>query len=99
MGGFLRAVSPNYFLVNGALAAAAGLLAMHLVAMPLLLLAAAAMLMMRFGAIPVVTAARDAIVAGDLAAKRKFDIWHPGTVIVNLVEMAVLVTCILVMHR
>jgi hypothetical protein len=98
-GTFLRAVFPTYFLVNGALAAAAGLLAMHVIATPLLLLAAAAMLAVRFGAIPVINAARDAMVAGDQVAKRKFDAWHRGTVVVNLVEMSVLVTCIFVMQR
>ena len=66
-----------------------------------LLLAASlgAMIAIRFTAIPVINRARDAMLAGDLAAKRTFDTWHRGTVVINLIEMIVMVVALKMLWR
>lgn len=90
VGKSLRAVFPKYFLVNGIVAAVAGLLAAEPLPSALLLASAATMIVVRFGAISVINQARDAMVAGDGPAGRKFERWHRATVVINIVEMAAL---------
>lgn len=98
-GRVLRSFFPKYFLVNGVLAAAAGVLATHKLVTPILMFAAAAMLAVYFGAIPVINRARDNMSNGDVAAKRTFDAWHRGTVIVNIIEMGLLIGALLLLSR
>jgi pheromone shutdown protein TraB len=98
-GHFLRAFFPQYFLVNGVLAAAAGILAAHGLVTPILMTAAAAMLVVYFGAIPVINRARDKMASGDVAAKQTFDAWHRGTVITNAFEMGLLIAALLLLSR
>lgn len=98
-GRFLRAVFPLYFLMNGGLAAVAGLLALHPLASPLLLAAAAVMIAVRVGVIPVINRARDAMAGGEAQAKRKFDMWHRASVVINLVEMVGLIAALVVLAR
>ncbi|MEO1264915.1 MAG: DUF4149 domain-containing protein [Pseudomonadota bacterium] len=99
-GKFLRAVFPRYFLINGQAAAlvAFALLFSGEVLIALITAAAAAlMIAVRFYAIPIINDARDRSLEGDAAAKSKFDTWHRGTVIINVIAMIVLVAVIIIM--
>ncbi|MEL6289489.1 MAG: DUF4149 domain-containing protein [Pseudomonadota bacterium] len=92
-GLFLRRVFPRYFLVNGALAGiAAALAAAASAATPAILMAVGAVILLasRQFVVPIINEARDAADAGDAAAKKRFDAWHTGSVVANLVEMALL---------
>lgn len=89
-GSFLRAVFPRYFLINGLAAVVAGLLAVELVAATILLVSGAVMLGIRYVAIPVINEARDQMLTGVETAKARFDIWHKGTVVLNVIEMLAL---------
>ena len=93
-GTFLRALFPVYFLLNGLVAAVAAVFAGGGWPTALFLLAAALMTAVRFGAIPIINAARDAMLAGDRAAKQSFGRWHGATVIVNVFEMGLLCAAI-----
>ena len=89
-GSFLRAVFPRYFLINGLAAVVAGLLAVELVAATILLVSGAVMLGIRYVAIPVINEARDQMLTGVETAKARFDTWHKGTVVLNVIEMLAL---------
>jgi len=92
-GSFLRAIFPKYFLINGLLAGIAALMLM-IAGLPVLgvvlVIAATAMIAVRYLAIPRINAARDASLAGDAAAKTRFDQLHRATVLINLAEMLAL---------
>ncbi|MEL7048627.1 MAG: hypothetical protein AAFO75_06635, partial [Pseudomonadota bacterium] len=53
-------------------------------------LTAALLLASRFVAVPIINKARDQMLAGDAAAKSRFDLWHRGTVVANLFEIIIL---------
>ena len=89
-GSFLRAVFPKYFLINGVAAVVAGLLAVELVALTILLISGATLLGIRYIAIPVVNKARDQMLTGVEMAKVRFDTWHRGIVVLNIIEMLAL---------
>ncbi|MEM6496564.1 MAG: DUF4149 domain-containing protein [Pseudomonadota bacterium] len=89
-GTFLRAVFPRYFLINGAAAVVAGLIAMDVTASSILIISGLAMLAIRYAAIPIINEARDQMLTGDVAAKARFDTWHRATVILNTIEMVCL---------
>ncbi|MAI45969.1 MAG: DUF4149 domain-containing protein [Hyphomicrobiaceae bacterium TMED74] len=89
-GSFLRAVFPRYFLINGLASVVAGLLAVELVAATILLVSGAVMLGIRYVAIPVINKARDQMLTGAETAKTRFDTWHKGTVVLNVIEMLAL---------
>jgi hypothetical protein len=90
-GLFLRAVFPNYFLINGVAALLAAAIAFRPLESGLLAACAAMMLAVRFVAIPIINNARDLMLSGDVAAKDQFNLWHRGTVIANTAEMIILV--------
>ncbi|MEO1793339.1 MAG: DUF4149 domain-containing protein [Pseudomonadota bacterium] len=96
-GKFLRAFFPRYFLINGEVIGLAAIMALFngRVLLSLAMAASAAlMIAVRFYAIPIINDARDRATAGDEAAKRKFDAWHRGTVIINVIAMIVLAVAI-----
>ena len=79
-GLFLRAVFPNYFLINGVAALLAAAIAFRPLESGLLAACAAMMLAVRIVAIPIINNARDLMLSGDVAAKDQSNLWHPGTV-------------------
>lgn len=89
-GQFLRAMFPKYFAVNGLIALLSAALAFRPLESAILVLCAALMLGVQRFIIPVINNARDAMAAGDAAAKARFDAWHRVSVVVNLAEMALL---------
>ncbi|MEL6373071.1 MAG: DUF4149 domain-containing protein [Pseudomonadota bacterium] len=96
-GRFLRFVFPRYFLVHGAMAAIAGVLALSasaFVAAGLMFAAACILFATRAFAVPIINASRDAMMAGDGQATARFNRWHGGSVAANLVEMAALAIAI-----
>jgi len=97
-GKFFRALFPAYFLLNGLIAALAALLCGGGWPAALLLVAAALMIAVWLLAIPVINAARVAMLAGDSAAKRRFGLWHGATVIVNIAEMGLLCAAIILLQ-
>ncbi len=86
-GTFLRAVFPRYFLINGVAAVGAGLFAIDAIASSILIVSGLVLLAIRYGAIPIINEARDQSLAGDAAAKVRFDTWHRATVVLNTIEM------------
>ena len=99
-GRFLRSIFPKYFLINGLAALVAGVLTFvatsDLLLAAILMAAGSALLWCRFVAIPVINEARDQSLAGDVAAKVRFNRWHRVTVLINSVEMLVLIGIIAV---
>ncbi len=93
-GRFLRAVFPKYFLINGGLALLAGVIAYGSIEGVILAICGLTMLAVRYFAIPVINDARDAMLAGDESAGRKFAYWHRVTVLLNLGQILALVTAI-----
>ncbi|MEO1420260.1 MAG: DUF4149 domain-containing protein [Pseudomonadota bacterium] len=92
-GRFLRAMFPLYYVVLGVtavLGAVVAVLAGQSLAAWLFALTAALLLASRFIAVPIINAARDKMLAGDAAAKSRFDLWHRGTVVANLFEIIIL---------
>ncbi|MEO0730554.1 MAG: DUF4149 domain-containing protein [Pseudomonadota bacterium] len=96
-GKFLRALFPNYFEVNGVVAIAAGALALQPIASTLLVVAGAAMIAVKYLLIPKINDARDRWVAGSAAAKAEFDRDHRISVVINVIEMALLVIAIVLL--
>ncbi len=86
-GGFLRAVFPKYFLINGAMAVLAGLITFRVVEGGILVGCGIVMLAVRYFAIPIINDARDAMLAGDEAGAHRFALWHRGTVLLNVGQM------------
>ena len=99
-GRFIREVFPVYYVVMGALSIAAALLFVFATAArgtDALALACIGIvfLLARFVLLPIINRNRDAGLGGDVAAKKRFDMLHRGSVIVNLVQMlAVLVVLV-----
>ncbi|MEL7544858.1 MAG: DUF4149 domain-containing protein [Pseudomonadota bacterium] len=96
-GRVLRTVFPRYFLVHGTLAGVAAIFAItagQTSAGALMAAGAAILFASRQIAVPIINDARDAMEAGDAAAKKTFGLWHGGSVIANLIEMALLATAI-----
>ena len=99
-GRFIREVFPVYYLAMGAVSiAAAVLLAFGSAARGADALAIACIgivfFLARFMLLPVINRNRDAGQAGDVAAKKRFDLLHRVSVIVNLAQMvAVLVVLV-----
>lgn len=96
-GRFLRAQFPVYFTLNGLVALLAAVLAYDPVASPLFVTIGTAMLGVRVVAIPAVNAARDAMLAGEPAAKARFDRWHRLTVVVNFLAIVGLLAALALM--
>ncbi len=99
-GQFLRAIFPRYFLINGEVIGLAAIIALFsgFVFLALAMaVAAALMIAVRYYAIPLINDARDRSMAGDEAAKKTFDAWHRGTVIINVIAMVVLLAAIYVL--
>ncbi|MDX2259332.1 MAG: hypothetical protein NW205_10510 [Hyphomicrobiaceae bacterium] len=87
---FLRAQFKLYYVVLGAVAAAGtgvALAAGDGFSAGILGICAILLFGCRFVAVPVINVARDGMLAGDSAAKARFDTWHRGTVVLNLAEM------------
>ena len=99
-GRFIREVFPVYYVAMGATSiAAAVLLAFASTARGADALAMACIgvvfFLARFVLLPIVNRNRDAGLAGDLAAKKRFDELHRASVVVNAVQMlAVLVVLV-----
>lgn len=94
---FLRTLFPVYYVAFGI----AGLLGIIPAALNgdkfALIVFAVFSALMFFGrtvAVPVINRARDEMLAGDPQAKRRFGLWHGGTVVVNLVQMVMLASLI-----
>ena len=98
-GSFLRALFPKYFLVNGAIAGVAALIAARPVPAIILAGAAALMIGVRVLLIPMINAARDAMLADGGNSKARFDGLHRMSVILNVVEMAALVAAIVLLRQ
>ncbi|MDX2264852.1 MAG: DUF4149 domain-containing protein [Hyphomicrobiales bacterium] len=96
-GRFLRAIFPRYFAVNGLMALLAAALALRPLESGVLVLCAALMLGVRRFVIPIIKEARDAATAGDKAANARFNAWHRVSVVVNLIEMALLAAVIYIL--
>ena len=91
-GRFLRAVFPGYYLfliITSALAAAAHY-AKPLFALGLSLVALSTV-GVRYWLVPRINAWRDADLAGDQAARRKFALGHRISVTINLIQMLVVI--------
>ena len=99
-GRFIREVFPVYYVAMCAVSlVAAALLAFASAARGADALAMACIgivfFLARFALLPIINRNRDAGQAGDLAAKKRFDLLHRVSVIVNLVQMlAVLVVLV-----
>ncbi|MEO0618103.1 MAG: DUF4149 domain-containing protein [Pseudomonadota bacterium] len=96
-GRVLRTVFPRYFLVHAALAGVAAIIAVaagQTSAGALMAAGAAILFASRQIAVPIINDARDAMDAGDAAAKKTFGRWHGGSVIANVIEMVILVASI-----
>ena len=99
-GRFIREVFPVYYVAMGATSiAAAVLLAFASATRGADALAMACIgvvfFLARFVLLPIVNRNRDAGQAGDLAAKKRFDVLHRASVVVNAVQMlAVLVVLV-----
>lgn len=89
-GQFLRALFPRYFLVNGLIAVVAGVIAWRTLESVLLVASGVLLLILRFVAVPIINAARDAMMAGQSGAASRFAVWHRSSVILNVAEMLVL---------
>jgi len=94
-GQFLRAVFPGYylFLVLASGVAAVGLYAQPVIALSLALVAAST-LAVRQGFVPRINAWRDAELAGDAAAGRKFALGHRVSVLINLIQLGVVLAAL-----
>ena len=91
-GRFIREVFPVYYLAMGAASiAAAALLSFASAARDADALAMACIgivfLLARFVLLPIVNRNRDAGQAGDVAAKKRFDLLHRASVTVNAIQM------------
>ena len=91
-GRFIREVFPVYYVAMGATSiAAAVLLAFASAARGVDALAMACIgivfFLARFAMLPIINRNREAGLAGDIAAKRRFDALHRISVIVNLAQM------------
>ena len=80
---FVRALFPNYFLINGFAGVVAAVLALSFWPSALLLVGGAALIALRVLVVPAVNRARDAM-AGDALAKAAFARWHRLSAVVNL---------------
>lgn len=89
-GQFLRVLFPRYFLVNGLIAVVAGVIAWRTLESVLLVASGVLLLILRFVAVPIINAARDAMMAGQSGAASRFAVWHRSSVILNVAEMLVL---------
>ena len=87
-GGFLRALFPKYFLVNGVTGVVAASLAFRPLPGALLFIGGAALIALRFAVVPAINKARDAMLAGDDLARPVFARWHRLSVVVNVAAMA-----------
>ena len=87
-GAFVRALFPNYFLVNGFAGVVASLLALPSFASALLLVGGAALVALRILVMPAVNNARNAMTAGNALAKATFARWHRLSVVVNIAAIA-----------
>ncbi len=85
--GLLRALFPKYFLINGAMAVLAGLIAFRVTEGAILVGCGVVMLAVRYFAIPIINDARDGMLDGDQAAAHQFAFWHRGTVLLNVCQM------------
>ena len=91
-GQFIREVFPVYYVAMGATSiAAAALLAFASAARGVDALAMACIgivfFLARFAMLPIINRNREAGLAGDIAAKKRFDALHRVSVIVNLAQM------------
>ncbi len=88
-GGLLRQAFPWYyaFVIGGGAASAAVLLAVDDRAAVLLALTAASAVYARQDLMPRINAARDAQLAGVAGAKRRFDLLHGWSVVLNFLQL------------
>jgi antibiotic biosynthesis monooxygenase (ABM) superfamily enzyme len=86
----LRALFPQYFLVNGLVALVAGVIAWRALESVLVVASGVLLLVLRYVAVPIINAARDAMLAGQSEAASRFARWHRGSVILNVGELLVL---------
>lgn len=91
-GVFLRAFFPNYYIWGFVVAMLAALAAAFVDALSLALsvLVASLFIFARQLLVPKINAARDAALAGDAAAKMRFDRLHRASVIVNALQLLIL---------
>lgn len=88
-GRFLRALFPRYYLFVIITAAVAGIAAvsLNLVYSAIFALIALSTLFVRQWLVPRINAWRDADIAGDVAAKRKFASGHRVSVLINIAQL------------
>ena len=89
-GQFLRALFPRYFLVNGLVAVVAGVIAWRALESVLLVASGVLLLLLRYVAVPIINAARDAMLAGQSGAASRFALWHRSSVVLNVGEMSMI---------
>lgn len=93
-GGFLRALFPRYYDVLALVGILAALLSAG--TLPGIILTAVALLFVfsRFVLVPRINGARDASLAGDQDAKKRFGRLHGASVLINITQMIALVVAI-----